>query len=162
MLGHLQMKMVGPSKKTRLGFPSGSVVKNLPANAEDMGSSELWPGKILHALEQLNHNYWACALEPGNHNSWGSRALESTLCSKRSRHKERPATTPGEQPSLTTRGKPVQQQENHHCLNGLWKYSTPYRLYIFVRPDNFYKLGPKQLIIIQLNRHQILSQRMKI
>ena len=31
----------GISKKTRLGFPSGSVVKSLPANAEDMGSSEL-------------------------------------------------------------------------------------------------------------------------
>jgi len=53
-------------------------------------------------------------------------------------------------------------KKNHHCLNGPWKYSTPYQLHIFVRPDIFYKLGSKQLIIIQLNRHQILKQRMKI
>ena len=30
----------GISKKTRLGFPSSSVVKSPPANAEGMGSSE--------------------------------------------------------------------------------------------------------------------------
>ena len=32
-------------------FPGGAVVKNTPANAEDMGSI---PGKIPHAMEQLS------------------------------------------------------------------------------------------------------------
>ena len=38
-------------------FPDGSVVKNLPHNAGDMG---LTPGsgtKTLHAAEQLSHKY---------------------------------------------------------------------------------------------------------
>ena len=33
------------------GFPGGAVVKNLPANAGDMGLSI---GKIPHAAEQIN------------------------------------------------------------------------------------------------------------
>ena len=33
-------------------FPRGTVVKNLPANAGDTGSS--WSGKIPHAAEQLS------------------------------------------------------------------------------------------------------------
>ena len=36
-----------------LGLPGGSVVKNLPANAGDTGSSP-GPGKIPHATEQLS------------------------------------------------------------------------------------------------------------
>ena len=35
------------------GFLGGSVIKNLPASARDMGFA-LWPGKIPHAAEQLN------------------------------------------------------------------------------------------------------------
>ena len=35
------------------GFPGGTVVKNLPANAEDTGVSP-WSGKIPHAAEQLS------------------------------------------------------------------------------------------------------------
>ena len=35
------------------GFPVGAVVKNLPANAGDMGSSP-WSEKIPHAAEQLS------------------------------------------------------------------------------------------------------------
>ena len=41
-------------KNNILAFPGGSVVKNLPANAGDVGSiSGL--GMILHTLEQLSH-----------------------------------------------------------------------------------------------------------
>ena len=39
--------------KNGWGFPSGSVMKNLPPNAGDMGSNP-WPRKIPHAVEQLN------------------------------------------------------------------------------------------------------------
>ena len=35
-----------------MGFPGGSVVKNLPANARDTISSD--PGKFPHAEEQLS------------------------------------------------------------------------------------------------------------
>ena len=40
-------------KKDLRGFPGGTVVKNLPANAGDTGSSP-GPGKIPHAVEQLS------------------------------------------------------------------------------------------------------------
>ena len=45
------------------GFPGGSVVKNLPANAGDTGL-------IPHIAEQLSphHNYQACALESSGPN----------------------------------------------------------------------------------------------
>ena len=42
-------------KNQMWGFPRGSLVKNLPANA----------GAWLHAP-----NYWACTLEPWSHNYW--------------------------------------------------------------------------------------------
>ena len=47
-------------------FPGGTVVKNLPANAGDTGSS-LGPGR---SHMPVRHNYWACALEPASHNCW--------------------------------------------------------------------------------------------
>ena len=47
------------------GFTDGSVVKNLPANAEDTGSI---PGPGVRATKPMLHNYWACALEPRSHN----------------------------------------------------------------------------------------------
>ena len=34
-----QTRQSGPYKKVTMGFPGGAVVKNLPANAGDMGSS---------------------------------------------------------------------------------------------------------------------------
>ena len=56
-------------KKFGEGFPGGSAVKNLLANAGDKG---LIPHsrKIPHAAEQLSlcHNYWASALEPVSRN----------------------------------------------------------------------------------------------
>ena len=43
------------------GFPGGTVVKNPPANAEDIGF-EPWSGKIPHAAEQLSP--YATTTEP--------------------------------------------------------------------------------------------------
>jgi len=47
--------------KTAEHFPGGSVVKNPPANAGDMGLIP-GPGKIPHAVEQLS--WWATTIEP--------------------------------------------------------------------------------------------------
>ena len=53
------------------GSPGGSVVKNLPANAREMG---LIPGlgkpHILGATKSTCRNYRACALEPWSSNRW--------------------------------------------------------------------------------------------
>ena len=64
-----------------LGFPGGSVVKNLPANARNT-----WPGKIPHATEQLSprtppmgpllESLQAKAAKPMYHSYSNSRALE--------------------------------------------------------------------------------------
>jgi len=73
------------------GFPGGSVVKNLPANADTRFPSLVW--KIPHASEQLkpmHHNYWACALESEHCNYRRLWALEPMLCNKRSHHNEKP------------------------------------------------------------------------
>ena len=40
-----------PKKHDPREFPGGTVLKNLPANAGDMGSIP-WSGKIPHAVEQ--------------------------------------------------------------------------------------------------------------
>ena len=48
-----------------MGFPSGSVIQNLPVSAGDAGSIP-GPGRS----HVLRNNYWACVLEPGNWNSW--------------------------------------------------------------------------------------------
>jgi len=51
------------SKSKVEGFPSGSVVRNLPARAWDTGSIREDP--TCHTVtEPVRHNYWACALEP--------------------------------------------------------------------------------------------------
>ena len=51
------------------GFPGGSVVKNPPANAREMG---LIPGlgksHMLGAAKSMCHNYRACAFEPWSSN----------------------------------------------------------------------------------------------
>ena len=47
------------------GFPSGSVVKNLPDSAGDTGLIP-WEDFTCHrATKPVSHNYRACALEPG-------------------------------------------------------------------------------------------------
>ena len=48
------------------GFPGGSVIKNLAANAEDMGLIPAGFRKILHAIEQLSP--YATTTEPMSHN----------------------------------------------------------------------------------------------
>ena len=66
--------------KSSQGFPVGTVVKNLPANAGDMGLSP-GPGR-----SQMPRSNWACEpqlLKPVR--------LEPVLCNKRSHHNEKPA-----------------------------------------------------------------------
>ena len=64
------------------GFPGGTVVKNLPANAADTGSSPR-SRKIPHAAEQLSPcataepalwSPWATTTEPACHNYWSPHA----------------------------------------------------------------------------------------
>ena len=52
-------------------FPGGTVDKNLPANARDIGSIP-GPGRfhMPQATKLTHHNYWACALEPGSCGDW--------------------------------------------------------------------------------------------
>ena len=82
-----------------MGFPGGTVVENLPANAGDMGSG---PGPedptCRGATKPVCHNYWACVLEPTSHNYWAHEpqllkpmCLDPTLHSKRSHRNEKPA-----------------------------------------------------------------------
>ena len=50
-------------------FPSGSGVKNLPANAGDMGLIPIQEDPTCQgAAKPMHHNYWACALGPGSRN----------------------------------------------------------------------------------------------
>ena len=46
--------LVLSSLLVNLDFPGGPGVKNLPCNAEDVGSIPDWGTKIPHAAEQLN------------------------------------------------------------------------------------------------------------
>ena len=63
--GHNQDFSKALKKSYLLGFPVASVVKNLPANAEDQGSI-LDPGRSHRpwATKPVCHNCWACALGP--------------------------------------------------------------------------------------------------
>ena len=59
------------TKLQSLGFPGGSVVKNVPANAGETGSipgwgrSHMWWNTTTQQLQLLD-----CALEPGSHSYW--------------------------------------------------------------------------------------------
>ena len=54
-----------------MGVPGGSVVKNLPANAGDIGSTLVWEDPTCRrATKPVHHNYWACTLKQRNHNYW--------------------------------------------------------------------------------------------
>ena len=100
-------------RKEQRSFPGGSVVKNPPANAGDVGPiSGL--GKIPQAAEQLSPcpTSTVCALEPGGHNYWvhvlqllKPRGLEPVLHSKRG-----PQTAPKSSPCLP-------QLEKNLCSN---------------------------------------------
>ena len=70
---HFLILLIWYSKKAKLGgSPGGSVVKNPPVNAGDMGwipglgrSHMPWGNYSWH------HSYWDDALEPGSHKHWG-------------------------------------------------------------------------------------------
>ena len=67
-------------------IPGGSVLKNLPANAGDMGSSPSPEDPTCHrATKPLHHNYWACALEPTSHNYWSPRVTTTEAHAPRAR-----------------------------------------------------------------------------
>ena len=59
-----------PSKIISGDFPSGPAVKNLTADAGDMGSI---PGAVFHKLR----------VEPMHHNHWSLHALKPVLCNKK-------------------------------------------------------------------------------
>ena len=61
-----------------LGFPSGSVIKSLPANAGDTGSIAGAEGSHMPSskYKSIRHTCWACAVEPGNHSYWSLQAQE--------------------------------------------------------------------------------------
>ena len=81
------------SYKGTMDFLGGTVDKNLPANAEDIG---LIPAqKIPHAMEQQCH-YWACV-----HQLLKPAFLESVLRNKRNHH-NKPIFYNKEQPMLAT------------------------------------------------------------
>ena len=68
-------------------FLGGSVMRSLPANAEDTG---LIPGPGRSHMPQGNWTsvpqYWACAREPGRCKDWSPCALGPVLSNKRSHH----------------------------------------------------------------------------
>ena len=78
------------------------------------------------ATKPVHHNYWACALEPGNWNYWNPHALEPLLHKKISHHKEKPTHCNKEKPAhcnkekpplSATREKPVQQWRPSTAIN---------------------------------------------
>ena len=97
-----------PLYKILRGFPGDSVVKNPPANAGDMASIPvLGRCHIYGATKPVHHDYWACALEPGNRNYWAH--LLQLLKPEHPR-----ACAPQQE-------KPVHQLESSPCLPQLEK-----------------------------------------
>ena len=61
----------GGSKRSVRDLPGGTVVKNLPANAETRVWAPIREDPTCRgATKPVSHNYWACALEPASHNYW--------------------------------------------------------------------------------------------
>ena len=61
--------------KTDQGFPGGAVVKNPPANAEDMClTPDLGRSTCCRGTKLLRHNYLVCALDPRSQN-YGAHVL---------------------------------------------------------------------------------------
>ena len=86
------------------GFPGGTVVENLPANAGGHGF-ETWSGKIPHAAEQLGP--LATTTEPAR--------LEPVLRNKRGCDSERPVHRDEEWPPLAaTRESPRTETKTQH------------------------------------------------
>ena len=71
---------------TKLGFPGGMVVQNLPASAGGTGGSLIWEhATCLGATEPLRHDYCARELQ-----LLSPRALEPELHRRRSQRGEKP------------------------------------------------------------------------
>ena len=96
-------------KKER-GFPGGTVVESLPANAGNTGFKP-WSGRIPHAADQLGP--WATTTEPAR--------LEPVLRNRRGRDSERPTHHDEEWPPLAaTRESPrteTKTQHSHKLIN---------------------------------------------
>ena len=62
-----------------MGFPGGSVVKNLPDNAEYNGLIPVQEDSTWHeATKSVSHKYWAPALEPKSRN-YGSPSASAPM-----------------------------------------------------------------------------------
>ena len=96
-----------------MDFFCGSVVKNLPANAGDMGSNhDLGRLHMLQDSQAHGHNYWAQALEPGSHSSWSLSALQSVLSNKRDSTMRSLLTATREQPPLAATRESLSSNED--------------------------------------------------
>ena len=109
LLNLLLQKWKGSQKGGRKCFPGGAVVENLPANAEDMGSSPgLGRSHMPRHVEQLGP--WATTTEPAR--------LEPVLRNKRGRDSERPAHRDEKWPRLAaTRKSPRTETKTQHSHN---------------------------------------------
>ena len=97
-------------------FPGGPVVKNPPANTQDMGFIP-GPGRshMAKSKEPMYHNYWAHTLEPTGCNSWACRPQYWSLCAPESRcHNRRSHVS--EKPCTVTKSSPCLPQ-----LEKAWK-----------------------------------------
>ena len=66
------------------GFPVGSVVKNLPANAGETGSFPIQEDPTCPwAANSVCCSCWACAVEPGSHSSWSPGSATREACTPR-------------------------------------------------------------------------------
>ena len=79
MLSAMKKKINQSRKDDLRGFPSGPVVKSLPANAGDTGS--IWEDPMCRgATKSMHPNYWACSLEPMLYKrstpQWEAQALQ--------------------------------------------------------------------------------------
>ena len=109
-----------------MGFPNGSVVKNLPAKAGDVGLiSSLERSRMQRATKAVSRSYRACALlEPRSCDCWSLRAPDTVLCSKSSHCDEKPADhSYGEAPTL------YNQQKAHAVLKTRSSQKKKKRLY---------------------------------
>ena len=99
-------------------FPGGAVVKNLPANAGNTGSSPD-PGTRVQALiredptcrgatKPVCHNYWA--LEPASHNYWSPHAATTEARVPRACAPQQREATAMRSPHNTTKSSPRSPQ----------------------------------------------------
>ena len=101
---HIRLKKAGRNlqqslaRKCYLGFPGGSVVRNLPASAGDMGLIPMQEDPTCpRATKLMCLNCQVCALEPRSCNSWGPCTLGPMFWSKRSHcnaHAPQPENSP--------------------------------------------------------------------